>query len=122
MLTIDGSGNCRHSLYVIVMDVDISSLDEATRNELSRIDNLSSNRLVEGFRESQAPSTVTVLDPALLSSSDLEAWALEYAYAWTVVENIHVMAFLFGKEYVQRKLPYVRIHHCELCNRELTYL
>jgi len=122
VLTIDGPGNCRRSFYIIGVDVDTSSLDEATRNEISRIDNLSSHCFVEGLRESQAPRIVTVLDPDLLSSLDLEAWALEYAYAWTVAENVHAMAFLFGKEYVQRKLPYVRTHHYELRNRELTHL
>ena len=108
VLSIDGRGASSRPFHIIVLEVETVLLDPKTLTEVQRIHRLGSKVSGEDLPcEPSQPRTVTVLDPDILSTFDIEKWAIEYAYKFTKTHNIHATAFILGIEYVERGLPHV---------------
>ena len=108
IFTIDGNGPSPRPLHIIVVEVETSSLNPDAIDAISRVQGRGSPPAIEGTSPSAPPKTITIVDPDVLSSLDLNIWAMEYAYKFTKTHNIHATAFILGIEYVEKKLPHVR--------------
>jgi hypothetical protein len=95
-------------LHVIIVEVETLSLTSEMMDEIRRVQRLRLPPSIECSEQPAAPKTIAIIDPDVLSTLDLEKWAMEYAYKFTKTHNIHAAAFPLGVEYAKRKLPHVR--------------
>jgi hypothetical protein len=107
IFTIDGKGPSSMPIHVIVLEVKTSSLDAKLQDEILRVQKRASRRAIENSKEPGAPKSIMILDPDHLSAFDLEKWAVEYSYKFTLAYNKNALAYLLAVQYVEKGLPHV---------------